>query len=237
MFIDGGKIRWLIGAAMLAVGATTLLKKPRTPKASEDAKENAETPPRTQPDPCHGLNSRVDWQFHLHSGEGHHHGFRQGSPLIALFHLAGSFRACRYDAAQGKLVCIDGLNERLLEILIEGQANDEHVQRVYRRCYESLHFLDFFERVVSSAGDRGSDFDEVARQLQRHARKESESISDARNAWQMATNVKDPQAAQFFRIKAMFHLLAGQRRDSRAMQLYRACYRDDAQRLFRLVKP
>ena len=65
---------------------------------------------------------------------------------------------------------------------------------------------------------------------------EPETIKYAQWAWKAAKQLADVEAKKFFQILSMYYLLLGQRQNADTMQLYRACFRHDADELFRRVE-
>jgi hypothetical protein len=63
-----------------------------------------------------------------------------------------------------------------------------------------------------------------------------DTITSSQWAWKAAKHTPDPETRKFFQILSMYHLLLGQRQSADTMQLYRACFKNDAEELFRRVE-
>jgi len=155
------------------------------------------------------------------------------SPLAAL----GLFTLlCRWNAEAGRVECGD-IEWISMEMLLRGQRANPEIQELYRNCRNNLSSRwDFWLLVLRSCGGRRPNYDEVQIRIAWQALNEPETIQSAQWAWKTAGFLTEPEPKKFFQILSMYYLLVGQRHSADTMQLYRACFRQDPEELFRRVE-
>lgn len=181
---------------------------------------------------CDDAEVNIDWQFNVNTQAGD---LKNESPLSAMsiFVAPG---IVRYQPGQGLIYDSAGLDWALMETLVYGQRHNPPAQQSYRDCrVQSASLWRFWERVPRAAYGRPSDYGAAAVNIAWQRQANPESVANAHASWASASAVPEPDARTFFSITAMYYLLIGQRHSADAMQLYRACFRDDANRLFTLV--
>jgi hypothetical protein len=102
-----------------------------------------------------------------------------------------------------------------------GQRHNRNVQRLYEVAAASLP--DFW-MIVATASNSGANFDEARVNINWQFSNNVTSLHNARRMWRSG-----------HQIHALYELLQGQRHNVGVMNLYRACFRQDRERLFRIV--
>jgi hypothetical protein len=124
-----------------------------------------------------------------------------------------------------------------METLGRGQQNCPEVQELYRATRSGMPSRwDFWLLVVRSCGARRANLDEAQIRMCLQALNEPESINFSQAAWKASRLLTDPELKKFFQIVSMYHLLMGQRHSADTMQLYRACFKESPDELFRRVE-
>ena len=155
------------------------------------------------------------------------------SPLGAIG-LFGSL--CQWNTQTRKVECGD-IEWISMETLLRGQQSNPEIQQMYRDCRNTFSSRwDFWLLVVRASGTRRANHDEAQIRMTWQILNEPETIKYSQWAWKAATQLPDPEARKFFQILSMYHLMVGQRHNADTMQLYRACFRYDAEELFRRVE-
>ena len=158
---------------------------------------------------------------------------RMESPLAAL----GLFSVlCRWNPDTKRIDCGD-IEWLTMEALQRGQRNSPEFQELYRNTRNSLPSRwDFWLLVVRSSGVRRANMDEAQLRIAVQALNDPDTVLLAQTAWKNASLASDAELKKFFQIMAMYYLLLGQRHHADTMQLYRACFKDGPDELFRRVE-
>ena len=155
------------------------------------------------------------------------------SPLGALG-LFGNL--CQWNPQTKRVECGD-IEWISMETLLRGQQSNPEIQQIYRDCRNTFSSRwDFWLLVVRACGTRRANHDEAQIRMTSQILNEPETIKYAQWAWKAAKQLADVEAKKFFQILSMYYLLLGQRQNADTMQLYRACFRHDADELFRRVE-
>lgn len=109
-----------------------------------------------------------------------------------------------------------------LNHFLRGQAHNPHVQNVYRVAYSRLS--DFWHIVATVTG-AGANFGEARAHLNWQYSNNLNSLDRAEREWRWGR-----------RYTAFGFLASGQRHNPGVLSLYRACFRDDANQLFGIVR-
>ena len=176
------------------------------------------------------LSGAIDAQFSAAAQAGP---LRLESPLAAL----GLFSVmCRWSPDTKRIDCGD-IEWLSMEMLQRGQTGNAEVQELYRSFRNSFPSRwDFWLVVVRSSGVRRANFDEAQVRIALQGLNDPESIAFAQTSWKDARLAPDPELKKFFQVLAMYYLLLGQRHSADTMQLYRACFKDNPDELFRRVE-
>ena len=176
------------------------------------------------------VSAAIDFQFSAAAQPGP---LSESSPLGAL----GLFTyLCRWNA-QTKTVDCGDVEWLSIEMLLKGQAGIPAFQELYRSCRNSFSSRwDFWLLVVRSAGNRPPNHDEAQLRMIHQALNDPNTIALARWASKASKGTTDPENKKFFQILAIYYLLFGQRQSADTMQLYRACFRSDADEFFRRLE-
>jgi hypothetical protein len=176
------------------------------------------------------LSAAIDSQFSSAARPGP---IAEESPLAAI----GLFSyLCRWNAQTNRIECGD-IEWISMEMLVRGQRSNPDVQELYRKYRNSLPSRwDFWLLVVRSCGSRSPNQDEAQVRMIYQAQNNHDTIRSSQWAWKAAKQIPDPETKKFFQILSMYYLLLGQRQSADTMQLYRACFKNDATELFRRVE-
>jgi hypothetical protein len=176
------------------------------------------------------VSAALDFQFSAAAQLGP---LAEESPLSAL----GLFTyLCRWNSQTKTVECGD-VEWLSMEMLLKGQTSNRPFQDLYRSCRSSFSSRwDFWLLVVRSSGNRPPNNDEAQLRMIHQALNDSNTIAHARWACKAAKGTTDPEAKKFFQILAMYYLLLGQRHSADTMQLYRACFKSDADEFFRRLE-
>ena len=176
------------------------------------------------------LSAAIDSQFSAAAQPGP---IAEESPLAAI----GLFSyLCRWNAQTNRMECGD-IEWISMEMLLRGQRSNPEVRELYRNCRNSMSSRwDFWLLVVRSCGSRSPNQDEAQLRTIYQALNNPDSSRSSQWAWKAAKQIPDPESRKFFQILSMYHLLLGQRQSADTMQLYRACFKNDADELFRRVE-
>jgi hypothetical protein len=124
-----------------------------------------------------------------------------------------------------------------MEMLARGQRSSPELQDLYRSTRNGMPSRwDFWLLIVRACGSRRANIEEAHIRLALQGLNQAESIASAQAAWKSARLTGDPELKKFFQILAMYYLLAGQRHSADTMQLYRACFKETPDELFRKVE-
>jgi hypothetical protein len=124
-----------------------------------------------------------------------------------------------------------------MEMLVRGQRSSPELQDLYRSTRNGMPSRwDFWLLVVRASGSRRANIDEAHIRIALQGLNQPESIATAQAAWKSSRLTADPELKKFFQILAMYYLLAGQRHSADTMQLYRACFKETPDELFRRVE-
>lgn len=110
-----------------------------------------------------------------------------------------------------------------LEKLKEGQTNNKKVQQLYDDAAEQLP--DFWDLVFYTTWSE-ADFSTFESNLAWQHQNDSNSLEESEKAWQ--TNPRQE-------IWAYYHLLWGQRKNPNALKIYRACWKEDKNKVMSSV--
>jgi hypothetical protein len=181
---------------------------------------------------CDEATINVDWQFNVNAWEG-----QAGPAESPLLLGVDSFYLYRhYDIATQRMALnYPEADHDAIEALTYGQGHNPPAQQTYRDCAAQRGIYPFFRLVVSAAPGRRSNFAEARNNLSWQVGANPESINNAHNSWLSAQNVTNAQAKDYFMVQAMWFLMMGQHHNAGVMQLYRACFRDDPDQLFKMV--
>lgn len=176
------------------------------------------------------VSAAIDFQFSAAAQPGP---LAEKSPLAAI----GLFTfLCRWNPQTKTVECGD-VEWLSMEMLLKGQSGNPTFEELYRNCRSSFSSRwDFWLLVVRSSGNRPANHDEAQLRMIHQALNEPNTISLARWACKAFKGTADPENKKFFQILAMYHLLFGQRQSADTMQLYRACFKSDADELFRRLE-
>jgi hypothetical protein len=176
------------------------------------------------------VSAAIDFQFSAAAQSGP---IAPESPLAAL----GLFTLlCHWNAETKRVECGD-IEWLSMETLVRGQRENHEIQELYRAVRNNLPSRwDFWLIVVRASGSRRANFDEAQIRIALQALNQPDSIAYAQWAWSASKLSADPESKKYFLILAMFYLLAGQRSSADSMQLYRACFREDSEELFRRLE-
>lgn len=129
-----------------------------------------------------------------------------------------------------------GAEAVVMGALKSGQRHNASAMKSYDDCRsQQPSIFDFMIVVVSAAPGLPSNFNEAKLNIDWQKDNNAQSINDAKQDWDQSMQVANSQAKKFFQVKAMMDLMFGQRHNPPVMRLYRACFRDDASRLFLLL--
>ena len=176
------------------------------------------------------VSAAIDFQFSAAAQPGP---LAQASPLAAL----GLFTyLCRWNPQTKTVECGD-IEWLSMETLLKGQTGNPSFQELYRSCRNSFPSRwDFWLLVVRSAGIRPANHDEAQLLMVHQGLNDPNTIALARWACKASKGTADPESKKFFQILAMYYLLLGQRHSADTMQLYRACFKADADEFFRRLE-
>jgi hypothetical protein len=167
-------------------------------------------------DVCEAITEKADWQWNVNAWG------KQDNPATAL----------SYYLLYPRLVDLPATRETAFGWLLYGQRHHPDAQRLYRDCRkrgeDHLYWW-----IISAAGNRMPDLDAVATHLEWQAHNDPLSMAEALAAWRAGPQPGPP--ADQHRVAAAYRLLAGQRHNANASQLYRACLGAAAERVFALV--
>jgi hypothetical protein len=181
-------------------------------------------------DSCHATFINADWAFNANTQTGSEiHG---KSPLWTLKMVEDG---CTYHPAGDSLTISPNLDFAVLFHLDAGQEHNADARFHYRQCRNShaspLDFVLFIAKCATIAPD----FGEAGANIFWQRGASGASILAAHNHWAASQRMVNPEAKKYFEITAMFYLLSGQHHNGAAMRGYRACFREDATRLFSMV--
>lgn len=146
--------------------------------------------------------------------------------------------AWQWGANQG--TCFGGLSKLkyneidALEYFSQGQSHNYHVTRLYEEGWRTLS--DFWEIVVGASytPTSSNNLAEARVNIKWQYGANLESLTSAWREWPSASG--SGKAFSISRAYAMYHLLWGQRHNESVMSLYRACFRDDPNGLFAIIR-
>jgi len=176
------------------------------------------------------VTAAIDFQFSAAAQPGP---LADESPLGAL----GLFTCfCHWNPKTKRVECGD-LEWLSMEMLLRGQKFNPEVQELYRNCRNSFSSRwDFWLLVLRSCGSRMPNHDEAQLRIIHQALNDPDNTALSRWACKASRAATDTESKKFFQILAMYYLLFGQRQNADTMQLYRACFRNDPDELFRRVE-
>jgi len=123
-----------------------------------------------------------------------------------------------------------------METLVRGQRSNPEIQDLYRSTRNSMSSRwDFWLLAVRSCGTRRSNMDEAHIRIALQALNQPDTIALSQSAWKSSRLLPDPELKKLFQILSMYYLLLGQRHSADTMQLYRACFKENPEELFRRV--
>jgi len=112
------------------------------------------------------------------------------------------------------------------------------VQKVYEYCWIEKGEIAFMDSAFACATDNPqADFNRVQNDdLPWQLKNRRGSILEARSAYREYLKTRPGSLARrFLKVKIMWHLLDGQQHEAETMARYRACYREDADKLFAMM--
>ena len=168
-------------------------------------------------DVCEAISEKADWQWNVNAWG------KQDNPATAL----------SYYLLYPRLVNLPATRETAFGWLLYGQRHRPDAQRRYRDCRKRGEDHLYWS-IISAAGDRMPDLDAVATHLEWQAHNDPLSMAEALAAWRAAA-AQPGSASDQLRVAAAYRLLAGQRHNANASQLYRACLGAAGERVFDLV--
>jgi hypothetical protein len=129
--------------------------------------------------------------------------------------------------------CFDALRWGSLDDLQQGQPDNSHARDLYGDAFVYFGVDPFFDILAASSSTAPyvKMFDELDPNLTFQYNNNLKSLTDAMYWWFHSSSHADQNAHQ-----ALFELLYGQRQSMGVMDLYRACFREDRNRLFLLVR-
>jgi hypothetical protein len=116
----------------------------------------------------------------------------------------------------------DGYLPQALGSLKDGQKVNPHVTQVYDTAYNNLKD---FSQLVATASSAEPNFYSAEKNIGWQYSNNLKSLDDANREWGKGN-----------KIRALHRLLLGQKHNITVMNLYRACYRADADKLFRIAQ-
>lgn len=116
----------------------------------------------------------------------------------------------------------DGYLPQALDSLKDGQKENPHVIQVYETAYNNLKD---FSHLVATASSAEPNFYLAEKNIGWQYSNNLISLDDANKEWGKGN-----------KIRALHRLLLGQKHTITVMNLYRACYRADADKLFRIAQ-
>lgn len=156
------------------------------------------------------INTYADWQWNVHPWS------KQDSPAAAIDHFLAYRLADAADSAG-----------RAFAWLCYGQRHAPDAVAAYRESLGALGLEGLLTAVLKAHGDRKPDHGEAAVHLEWQAHSSPHSLISAARAW------RDGEERA---VEVMFSVLAGQRHNGRACQLYRACFADDLPGFMEIVQ-
>jgi hypothetical protein len=177
---------------------------------------------------CEGLDVNIDWQFNANAAEGD---VRSESPLAGLSLLAA---IGRFDTSTMEMTPFAPIHENMVVgSICYGQRHNAGVVTHYQQCRAALPSIFAFCRaIVACSGGRTADFAAAQHHLSWQEGANPESIRNAAFCFTSAENFGSRRVKDFYEACAMYHLMLGQRHNASAMQLYRACFRENPPALF-----